>query len=321
MAISFDLLAATASFGGNPGIPRMLASPGTSSKTISPKARAQKPLQFGHESPLNGDIHLMLPEDHNLEGCEDHHPGLRAGYLISPDKFFSAPSSSSADSPSQFTPPQARSAPEVSVLLLRRGGCTFLRKLAAAKAAGFAGAIVWNSQNEGNESEYASSSTGGLINPSIDVEERAYADRELMDVCIVVVTREDGRSLERLVRWAETRSSTDEEEGRRRRDVVVEVFREPPPILFDHDVEVIDMDADLDMEIGVVVEEGHAEAADQAPKVPPTPKAGGAVEGLRALQDLLQEQQQKQQSPPTLSHSAHRILYINGLALRNTRLI
>lgn len=89
VGIMVDALAATATFGGNPGVPRMQASPNTTPTDVNRKRK--KVLFFGPESPFNGAIHVVRPEDHNLEGCEDHHPGLRFNYMIPPQQFFAAP--------------------------------------------------------------------------------------------------------------------------------------------------------------------------------------------------------------------------------------
>ncbi|KAJ1311042.1 hypothetical protein OPQ81_009547 [Rhizoctonia solani] len=69
-----------------------------------------------------------------------------------------------------------------AVLVVNRGTCTFMEKLAKAKKVGAAGVIVI-------------SDTDNLINPSIDKQEEDYATLELTDVALVVLTRRDGTKL------------------------------------------------------------------------------------------------------------------------------
>jgi len=213
MGIMLDIVAATATFGGNPAVPRVIATPGSDYANASPKA----PLIFGPESPYNGAIRVLRSEEHNLDGCEDHHPGLRYGHTISPQEFFSSAGSTLQDSAHTLN------APEASVVFVKRGGCTFLRKLVAAKNAGFNGVIVWNSQDEASES----SNLGGLVTPSIDEHDKGYAERELNDVAIVVIGREDGTALDAMTRLAQSKNTAQGENT----GVVVEVFVDSPPLL------------------------------------------------------------------------------------------
>lgn len=272
VGIMMDVRAATAVFGGNPAVPRLSVSPRSNESNTSTKSTL-KPLLFGPESPFNGAIHIIRPEDHNLQGCDDHHPGLRFHHMIPPDQFFSAPGAPPA-SPS----PEKRtfSVPDASVLLLQRGGCTFLRKLVVAKQAGFVGAIVWNTQDEVNEVP----TLGKLVNPSIDASDRAYAERKLTDVAIVVISREDGVAIDAMIQLAESKRSSGSG------DVVIEVFFDAPPLMADDDIEMLETTE----EGAFADEQSHVEEM-----IPP------ASEGNPA--------------------SSPRILYINGLALKNTILI
>jgi hypothetical protein len=216
MGIMLDVVAATATFGGNPAVPRVIAPRGSDYANASRK-KLQAPLIFGPESPHNGAIRVLRSEEHNLDGCEDHHPGLRYGYTISPQEFFSNAGSTLQDSAHTLN------APEASIVFVKRGGCTFLRKLVAAKNAGFNGVIVWNSQDEASESP----TLGGLVTPSIDERDKEYAERELNDVAIVVIGREDGTALDAMTRLAQSKETAQGENA----DVVVEVFVDSPPLL------------------------------------------------------------------------------------------
>jgi hypothetical protein len=277
MGIMLDIIAATATFGGNPASPRTVATPGSDDAKISPK-RSQAPLFFGPESPYNGAIRVLRPEEHNLDGCEDHHPGLRYGYTISPQELFS--NAGSAPKDSAHTPGEKNTfvAPEASVTFVKRGGCTFFRKLVAAKQAGFNGVIVWNSpQDETNES----STAGGPVNPSVGEFEREYADKELNDVAIVVISREDGAALDAMTRLAESKKAIQGESS----DVVVEVFIDSPPLLAG--------DSSDDRVERATSEERFT--AEHLEHVGPQTTAAG-------------------RPPP-------RILYINGLPLKNTVIV
>lgn len=147
-----------------------------------------------------------------------------------------------------------------------------MRKLSAAKEVGFAGVVVWNSVDEASEA----STLGGLVNPSVDESDRAYAERELDDVAIVVIGREDGAIVDAMTSLAESQS------GSGSGAVLVEVFRNAPPLIFDD-------------EEGMDGSEGVEEVPQ--PVEEPTPQTSG-----------------EEQRP-------RRILYINGFALRNTLLV
>jgi len=188
-----ETVASTASFGGNPALPR-------TSPTASPPPdpQSQRPLLFGPESPLNGAIRVVRAAIENIDGCDDHAPDLRV-YPPIPN-----------DGGSE------RRSYAVSVLFVRRGGCTFVRKLFAAKEAGFAGVIVWNDVSGGPEAVGADS--GGLLNPTVDTREAEFAKRELSDVAIVVITKDSGVLVDTML--ARAAASEGEEDGR---IVVVEV--------------------------------------------------------------------------------------------------
>ncbi|CAE7111477.1 unnamed protein product [Rhizoctonia solani] len=94
-------------------------------------------------------LHVVPSNPENLYGCDDH---------------------------------EAQTILQGAVLIVNRGTCTFMEKLARAKKAGAAGVIVI-------------SDTDGLINPSIDKEEEDYAVSELTDVALVVLTRRDAATL------------------------------------------------------------------------------------------------------------------------------
>ncbi|CAE6449780.1 unnamed protein product [Rhizoctonia solani] len=94
-------------------------------------------------------LHVVPSNPQNLNGCDDH---------------------------------EAQSIFQGAVLVVNRGTCSFMEKLAKAKKAGAAGVIVI-------------SDTDSLINPSIDKEEEDYAASELTDVALVVLTRRDGVKL------------------------------------------------------------------------------------------------------------------------------
>lgn len=272
MGIMLDIVAATATFGGNPAVPRMVGTPGSDGPNISPQT-LRPPLLFGPESPYNGAIRILRPEEHNLDGCEDHHPGLRYGSMIPPQEFFSGAGSNPTDT--IHNERAAFNAPEASVVFVKRGGCTFLRKLVAAKAAGFNGVIAWNSQDEAKES----STLGGLVNPSVDEFDRKYAERELNDAVIVVISREDGAALDAMTKLAQNKRTIQGENA----EVVVEVFIDPPPLL-----------------AGDTNDGAEQLVVEESTSVESTEDAGLQTEAIKL--------------PP-------RILYINGLALRNTILV
>ncbi|KAH7344593.1 alpha-mannosidase [Rhizoctonia solani] len=94
-------------------------------------------------------LHVVPSNPENLNGCDDH---------------------------------EAQSILQGAILVVNRGTCSFMEKLAKAKKAGAAGAIVI-------------SDTDSLINPSIDKEEEDYAASELTDVALVVLARKDGVKL------------------------------------------------------------------------------------------------------------------------------
>lgn len=214
MGIMLDIVAATAGFGGNPALSRR-AAPGSDDTNVSPTSLG--PLLFGPESPHNGAIRVLRTEERNLDGCEDHHPDLRYSGAISTQKLFTA---GSAPKDLAYTSSE-KSAPEASVVFVKRGGCTFFRKLVVAKKAGFNGVIVWNSQDDAN----GSPTHGGLVNPSVDESE--YVDEELHDVAIVVIGREDGTALDAMTRLAQSKRAIQGENS----DVLMEVFIDPPPLL------------------------------------------------------------------------------------------
>ncbi|KAF8314870.1 alpha-mannosidase [Cantharellus anzutake] len=96
------------------------------------------------------------------------------------------------------------------VVFIRRGECAFLQKLILAKKAHFAGVIM-------------DADDGELINPSIDKSDEELARRELWDVSIVVVGRDDGSVMDEMLGVAEERSvNANDGEGW---DVIVEVKR------------------------------------------------------------------------------------------------
>ncbi|CAE6542789.1 unnamed protein product [Rhizoctonia solani] len=94
-------------------------------------------------------LHIVPSNPENLNGCDDH---------------------------------EAQSIFQGAVLVVNRGTCTFMEKLARAKKAGAVGVIVV-------------SDTDSLINPSIDKEEEDYVTSELTDVALVVLTRRDATKL------------------------------------------------------------------------------------------------------------------------------
>ncbi|KAG8762914.1 alpha mannosidase-like protein [Ceratobasidium sp. 423] len=94
-------------------------------------------------------LHVVPSTPENLDGCGDH---------------------------------EAQPILKGAVLVVKRGVCTFMEKLARAKKAGAAGAIVI-------------SDTDGMINPSIDREEEDYAALELTDVALVALTQRGGTKL------------------------------------------------------------------------------------------------------------------------------
>ncbi|QRW05174.1 glycoside hydrolase family 47 protein [Ceratobasidium sp. AG-Ba] len=73
-----------------------------------------------------------------------------------------------------------------AVLVVDRGGCTFLEKLQKAKEAGAAGVIVISDNDE-------------FLNPSIDESEQEYVDAELKDVVLVAVTKSEGHKLIKML--------------------------------------------------------------------------------------------------------------------------
>lgn len=79
-----------------------------------------------------------------------------------------------------------------------------MEKLDRAKEAGALGAIVM-------------SDTDNLINPSIDGEEQKYAEKELADVVLVVVSRSDGLKLTKMLETLDDESA----------HLLAEVIRQP----------------------------------------------------------------------------------------------
>lgn len=74
-----------------------------------------------------------------------------------------------------------------SVLLVRRGSCTFIEKLAFAKRAGARGVVVISDSDT-------------PINPSADSEElEQFAADNIDDAVLVLVTKSDGEKVERLI--------------------------------------------------------------------------------------------------------------------------
>ncbi|KAF8332804.1 glycoside hydrolase [Cantharellus anzutake] len=225
--------------------------------------------------------------------------------LPTPTPSSSCPSSSTFPSPSS-SEPSAHLLPVV--VFIRRGECAFLQKLILAKKAHFAGVIVWNDsrKREPSESEAGPGSSGGsdgrargtggsgggkldaddgeLINPSIDKSDEELARRELWDVSIVAVGRDDGSVIDEMLGVAEERSVNANDGGGW--DVIVEVKRVEDVIKQDENTtgkkknKVNDVDDGDD-------DDGGKKKAHESGSANSTP-------------------------PPPVQ------LYINGLALRNT---
>ena len=260
-------MVATSTFGGNPAYPRLQSNNITTKPWFNTKPPPKKPLMFGPESPYNGAIRVLRTEPHNLEGCDDHHPGLRFGHFPTMDEIRiqnQNPESSTEDEGTEV------SAAPASVLWVHRGGCSFLRKIVAAKEVGFDGVIVWNTVEDLD----IVNAMGGLINPSIDEADRPYAEKELGDVAMVFIGLEDGKRVEELLFGSQSDAK-----------VVVEVFPDPPPSPFDNeDVDWDLLNAELGIEESDILESGPPEAV-------------------------------------TDSDAPARILYVNGLAIRNALLV
>jgi hypothetical protein len=245
---------------------------------------------FGPESPYNGGIRLFLPEEHNLEGCEDHHPGLRYGNAPSPAEVIERDQNASTlgqehnlgQGSRTDEPARSYSAPPASVLFVRRGSCTFFRKLVAAKAAGFAGVITWNLDEPGEH-----------LSPSIDEDEQPYAKRKLNDVAIVVVSRDDGWRLEEYMLKS-------------RFPVVIEVFVDAQPPPDELGPEQVYEDDDNTSE-----EEGMDAIAKED------------LERLEKAWASSDNPRREAMSPSSSATSARppQILFVNGYAIRNAFLI
>lgn len=256
VAFAVDAIASTATFGGNPSRRRNDDLNADASEGWSPIE--SQPLLFGPESHHNGKISLIRAESSNADGCEDHHPGLRFGY--------NSETSLSSDS-SQGDNSKHKASP-ATVLFVRRGGCTFFHKLAYAKEAGFAGVIVWNAQDEPNDR-----TNGGLINPSAEPDEVVFAAKELNDVSVVVLAREDGQYVDAVISLAEAGRDLEVGSG----EIMVEVFRDAPAGLVEDNTEN-------------------------------TMPENAYVERERTLDEVVRDGEK----------TGDRILYINGLALKNT---
>ncbi len=192
-----DTIAATAGFGGNPVLP-----PEPPQKTGSEHERlSMDPLLFSVDSPFNGAIRVVRSIPDNAYGCDDYPPNVLHDPLAAHPYPKTADeegkgTSPPASSPSPPPPPSSSSSPHLApaVLFVRRGECTFLRKVITAKRANFAGVIVWN-EGEGSES----GGGGKLVSPSVDKGEEEWARREVWDVSVVVVGKEDGEVLNEML--------------------------------------------------------------------------------------------------------------------------
>ena len=198
----FDALAGTASFGGNPILPPEPPPQETGSKD---EVSSTPPLVFSADSPFNGAIRVVRSTSDNPYGCDDYPPNFL--FDLFPSRSFSetAPNEEKATTPSSspsLSSTASRSLPSPSpssshlapaVLFVRRGRCPFLRKVVSAKNAHFAGVIVWN------HAEGAQGMGSKVINPVIDKGEEEWAKREVWDVSIVVVGKEDGEVIEDML--------------------------------------------------------------------------------------------------------------------------
>ena len=115
-----------------------------------PLAPDHEPIRFSHQ----GGVRLV--QDHsNQHGCEPY------GEMYSDE-----------------------------VLLVDRGGCTFLEKLLNAKGAGASGVVVINDDDV-------------RISPSIDEEEKEVVGNVVDDVALVILTRTGGNAVTDMIKRAQ----------------------------------------------------------------------------------------------------------------------